>query len=1267
MTHLINITTLRFDLSVNHVFVCLFYADDYTLSVQVSSHYDSTDVSMKISVRPPLNRLLISSSIPVPLVRQTFFLEASAEPSTYPIFYTWDFGDGSENVRDIHRNVSHTFASAGVYNITVCANNTLTVLTNWLMVEVMEKISGLTISHNGPSELSSATVFRAVAIGTSLIWNFDFGDGSLLRNLTDGSISHIYESPGNYTVDVTVSNSVSQSHHSLSVEVYRLTLGGLLPTECVMSGKEIQFTALVNGNVSILTFHWLFGDGSLLTVVKGQSTVTHTFQTQGIFYISLTVFSSLTSLSLNTTLCVEAEIQNTTIQSSQEVSAVGEEVCFRVLVFPEQLTGYQLKWFSSPSGSITKTENTQRCFMFKEEGVVEVSVTTSNHVSHHTAKAGITVQTPLKKLSVAHDGQSDTLTVNTVASFWVATCIGSNVSVLWDFGDGSPVEEKQKVSHAFTSAGHFIVTATAFNAVSRDSVTLKVNVLLPVLDLSLHANKPYAVVGEEILFSAISSAISSTNYYWTVEGMNSTKEGTYQFGFAFLKPGVYQVRVIAQNLVSRKEAALLIEVFEKIEGLQIKCQNLTNMKYIPVQEKLLFIASITKGSNVTYHWLVTWSGINQQTTGDGELFQMLAENPGTLSVHLKASNKLGEATSIVSLVAVQRVTSAHITTETNTVALGKVVNISVSVIFGSNLQYIWYVDSDQSPLRTDGPFLLHTFTSLGRCLVRVTVQNILGQSNATKEFNVQEEVQEVDFKIEGKTHPFYISTDVAAPFSGLIWKGSDLHWNWKIKGAMTSLFNNTKQTFIYSFPRAGIYQVSLNVSNEINWQLVLHSVTVQDAIQDLMLNISKSSSCIGEQVTFIPTISVGSNESFVITFKNGDWIYTQKILEGRLTTASLPAGTYLVTVKAWNEVSSAEVSSSILVMENIQDLQIVNCCSTALEALKGIKFDAQIQRGFPVNYTWIFQLVGFEPMCFKGQEVIFTPPGSGSLSISVLATNGMCSKMVNETVTVQLPVKKVKLVSHSERIFVGHAVIFSANVNGGSNLSFIWDFGDSTEVLVTDLNTVNHTYYNPGKYNVMIKVLNSVSHKSTQLFTEVEELQCSRPQASLLHSQSTIFRSRPSYFEASVDVNCSAYKTRYLWEILKYSKCNNSKVKFYGDKTNFSSQVEGRTSPMLLIPKHSLDVGRYCLVFTVSLQGTPLLVQRKTAITVVNSPLVAIIKGGSKRLWSSLSNLILDGSESQDPDIKPEEEDALRYDWTFITLVGLPALTWPWCNKWKLL
>uniref|UniRef100_A0A3Q3IQE5 Polycystic kidney disease 1b n=1 Tax=Monopterus albus TaxID=43700 RepID=A0A3Q3IQE5_MONAL len=1186
----------------------------------------------------------------VPLnVTHLYTLRVKVDISLPVTFYTWDFGDGSKIVQGFNYRVNHTFGYAGVYNVSLCANNTITLLSTWLIVEVLEEISGLTVSYSGPSELSSATEFSAeVATGTNLIWNFDFGDGSLQENHRDGSISHIYKSPGNYRVDVTVSNSVSKAHQSINVEVYSLAVSGILPTECIINGKDSQLTALVNRNASILTFHWQFGDGSPLAVATGESSVVHSFPSQGIFNVTLTVFSSVTSVSFSTNICVEAPIASMVLKSSPDVVAVGEQVCFRVLVSPEQITGYHFKWFSKSSSFAAKVENSQKCFVFKDEGVEDVSVTASNKVSSRTATTSIIIQKPVSKLSVVHDSRSDTLIVNTVVSFWVASCAGSNVSMLWDFGDGSPVEQKLNVSHVFTSTGQFTVAATAFNTVSRDSVTLKVKVVLPVSDLSLHTNQPYAVVGEETLITAVSSALSNTSYYWTVDNTTISKQGTCQSRFVFPKPGVYQVRVTAQNLVSRMEAAIMIEVFERIQGLQIECQSLTNMKYVPTQVKLLFTASITKGSNVTYHWLVPQNEIKLPISGDGELFHLLAETPGEVSVQLRASNKLGEATSIVSLVAVERVTSAHITTQSNTVTLGKLVNISVSVVTGSDLKYLWYVGTDPSPLQTHAPFLLYTFTSLGYCLVRVSVENVLSQSTDTTQFVVQEEVQEVDFAIEEMKHPFYISTSAAVSLCGLVHKGSDMHWEWEVRRAQTRIFDATNQTFTYTFPHAGIYQVSLNVSNWINWQAVSHSVTVQDGIEGLQLNISKMSLCTEENVTFIPTVSKGSNISFVITFRNKDWIYSQSILEGQFITSSLPVGRHLVTVKAWNQVSSTEVSSSIFVIEHIQGFRLVNCCSTALEALKGIHLKAEVESGFPVNYMWKFHMVGSEPTWLTGQELLFTPPESGSFSVSVVASNGICSHTLNETVTVEWPVNKITFVCHSERIFVGHAVRFSATVSGGSNLRYLWEFGDSTELLMTESSTVNHTYYIPGKYSVTVKVLNSVSHVSTHLHIKVEELQCSSPQVSLVQGQSTIFRCRPSFFEASVHISCSAYKAMYLWEIFRDSDCTSGNIDFSGNKVILSSQVDA-TSPGLLLPKRTLSVGQYCLVFMVSLHGSPLFVQRKANITVVHSPLVAVIKGGSHRLWPSFSDLILDGSESRDPDVEPGVEDTLQYHWTFIT------------------
>lgn len=1226
----------------------MFCADDYEVHVQVSDQYENKDVFMKMRASLPLSHLLISSSPPMLLVEQRLFLEVSTFPTSSGVNYAWDFGDGSGIVRDAQQRVSHVFPSAGFYNITVNANNTLTVLSAWHMVEVSEKISGLAVSSSGPSELNYATNFTgAVATGTSLSWTFEFGNGSLMENLTDGSVSHVYKSPGIYTVRVTVSNSVSQAQQSITTEVYRLTVSGILPAKCVESGRDTQLTAQVNGNISTLTFHWLFGDGTSVTVVKGQSVVTHKFRTAGNFHINVTVFSAVASTSFNTTLCVEVAISNITMLSSQEVVAVGAEVCFWVLVFPEQMSGYQLQWLTSPSGLMSRAEKTQRCFVFRDEGVEEISVIATNNISIQTAIYRIAIQKPVEKFSAAHDIPRDTLTVDTAASFWVVSCVGSNVSVLWDFGDGSPVERTQNVSHIFTGTGNFTVTATAFNTVSRDSVTFHVNVLFPVSDLSIHINPPYGVVGEEAVFTAVSGATGNTRYFWIINGINSSILGTHQFGFTFLNPGVYQVRVIAKNSVGREEAAISVAVFERIEGLRIESQAIISMKYVPTHENLLFVPSVTKGSNVTYCWLATQSKNHLEITGEGDFFQISAETPGRILVQVTASNVLGEASSSLSLEGVERLKGALITSQSNVVALGKIVNISVSVAVGSHLRYLWHVKPNHPPVETSVSFLLHTFTTVGHPSVNVSVLNAISHSDVTKDFTVQEEVQEVDFEIDGGTRPFYIPSRCAVTLHGLNQKGSNLHWSWKIGGETIAFFN--KQTSIYSFLHAGIYQVSLNVSNRVSWMAVSHNVTVQDPIKQLVLKVSKSSSCSGEEVTFVAAISSGSNASFVITFRKRDWVYSQNIPGGRFTTSSLPAGALLVTVKAWNRVGSAEASSSILIVDGIQGLRIVNCCSGALEAEKGSFFKSEIQSRDPVNYTWRFHLVGFEPMWFAGQEVVFTPPGSGSLSISVLATDGVCSESVNGTTTVQWPVNNLSLVCHSDRIFVGHAARFSADVFNGANVSFLWDFGDSADLLATDSDKVSYTFHAPGKYSIVTIAFNNVSRITAQLIVEVEILQCSSPQVSLVHSWSTIVRSRSNYFEASVVSNCSAYSVRYLWEVLTLS-ATYPKLMLSGNKVRLRGQEAA--SPLLLIPKHTLSVGQYCLLFTVSLQGTPLHVQQNTTITVVNAPLVAVIKGGSKRLWPGLTDLTLDGSESQDLDREPGEEDTLKYDWAFMTLVN---------------
>ncbi|KAG7491706.1 hypothetical protein MATL_G00006860 [Megalops atlanticus] len=1227
--------------SVSHTFI---QPDDYMLRVQVFNRYDRIEKSVMVKVRSPLAGLHMSTTPPLLIVNQTFDLEALPWPSPYGILYTWNFGDNSKEVKGFDCKVRHILRAAGVYNVTVSASNTLSALTSWMLVEVIETISGVQLSNSGPNELGSTTVIKgSVCSGTSLLWTFDLDDGSTFKNLTDSYISHIYKSPGNYSVRVTVANPVSQAVQYIKVEIYRLTITGILPHGCLASGQEVRLRALVTGNVPTLIFHWDFGDGTPVTIIQGNSQVAHVYSSPGSYQINVTVFSSVGSHCYHTAICIESLITAVVLNSSSEAVALGKEVCFNVSVYPKLIhqPSYQFIWYNSSNNIYPVRGPSHYCFVFEKEGIHQVSVVVSNNISNKTEKALVTVQKPVTELTVKHDGHSGAVIINKTYSFWVETCSGTNVTVHWDFRDGSPRNEGKHVSHVFTSAGRYTVSVKAQNAVSQESVALDVDVLVPLSILALKIKQPVPEVGEETEVLAVLNVMNNVSFYWSVNPSIPPELGTSTFRYVFPKAGVYQIYVTAQNAVSKQEATIEVEVLERIQGLHITSESLVSMRYVPTRENIHLSASVIQGSHLTYQWQVLENGITK-TVCDGEHFQLFTETPGDILVELIVSNTLGRMNSSISLRAVERISGIMISTTRDTVPVGKPVKISVSVKTGTDLQYLWYVGDTLSPLPSHMPLLLHVFTSLGSVVVRVSVRNVLGSSETTKQLTVQEEIYEVNFKINHKTNPFFVPCISPVLLLGSVEKGTGLKWEWKLfmtNGGSASLGN--KQSVVYSFLEAGVYQVFLNASNDISWQTVSHRVTAQDAIQGLSLNVSGSTVCAGNPIVFTPMIFKGSDVQFSLEFNNGDFLVN--LVQNNFTTSNLPVGNYTVRARAWNQVSTSTMGLTVQVVEKVKGLRLVNCCSLVLESMKETSFKGEVQSKSPVMYHWIFHLVGYQPLYKEGPQVFYTPPSNGSLTVSLEASNGFCSQSLSERANIEWPVQDIRVVCNSKGIYTDYSVTFSAITKNGSNLVFQWEFGDSAEgTVITQSHAVSHLYRTPGRYIVQVTVFNNISRVVAQLPIEAKILECTRPKVSLVQKQSVILRSRPNYFEANVDLQgCTVYKTSYMWEVLRAPGCSED------DRIPLVNLTDV-TTPFLMLPKRILAVGSYCLRFTTRIQDTPLLQQQSIRITVVHSQLVPVIKGGSHRLWSSHRDLLLDGTESHDPDVGFQEGKPLQYHWDYI-------------------
>lgn len=137
-----------------------------------------------------------------------------------PTSWAWDFGDGNTSSS---QNPSHSFTAIGVYTVKLTATNAIGSTT---ATKVIIVTSDATPANNPPTASITASetsgiapltvAFSASADTTPAAYLWDFGDGvtSALAAPT-----HIFTSPGNYLVQLTVTNTYGSTTSSIMIIV----------------------------------------------------------------------------------------------------------------------------------------------------------------------------------------------------------------------------------------------------------------------------------------------------------------------------------------------------------------------------------------------------------------------------------------------------------------------------------------------------------------------------------------------------------------------------------------------------------------------------------------------------------------------------------------------------------------------------------------------------------------------------------------------------------------------------------------------------------------------------------------------------------------------------------------------------------------------------------------------------------------------------------------------------------------------------------------
>jgi gliding motility-associated-like protein len=192
----------------NPVSATYFVGQIYTVTLVVHDGGQDYTVSKSITVykKPQINftpdRTVGCSPL---LVNFTSSLSAGDGTITGAI---WNFGDGN-SLNSIASPVSNTYASPGVYTVSLTATNSFGCINTQKIADMVTVYPALVPAFNVDStalcSINQPVIFHNNSTGDgALTYSWNFGDGDT-SNLT--SPTHLYAAKGNYGISLTVSNT----------------------------------------------------------------------------------------------------------------------------------------------------------------------------------------------------------------------------------------------------------------------------------------------------------------------------------------------------------------------------------------------------------------------------------------------------------------------------------------------------------------------------------------------------------------------------------------------------------------------------------------------------------------------------------------------------------------------------------------------------------------------------------------------------------------------------------------------------------------------------------------------------------------------------------------------------------------------------------------------------------------------------------------------------------------------------------------------------
>uniref|UniRef100_A0A668TEH4 Polycystic kidney disease 1b n=1 Tax=Oreochromis aureus TaxID=47969 RepID=A0A668TEH4_OREAU len=285
----------------------------------------------------------------------------------------------------------------------------------------------------------------------------------------------------------------------------------------------------------------------------------------------------------------------------------------------------------------------------------------------------------------------------------------------------------------------------------------------------------------------------------------------------------------------------------------------------------------------------------------------------------------------------------------------------------------------------------------------------------------------------------------------------------------------------------------------------------------------------------------------------------------------------------------------------------------------------------PVEFVWHFGDYTSATTTSRTITRKYLKPGRYNVSVT-MSHGKMAVTSDMFPVVVQRTVKLNKLV-HRASVLQNHTVVFSCQVNMGTDVNFLWSFGDGTSR--SGQSTERHIFHRMGEFRVEVTASNLVSSASLSSHIFVVDQPCQPPPVKNMGPLKLQVRRYDVVhlgvtYETEVDCDVSR-GLRYSWTL------------FDSAGRAVSLRLTDTHRQTLVVQSHLLQYDTYTATARVQVVGSVVYSNYSVKVQVMPSPPVAFIQGGTNIFLNNRNTIVtLDGQASYDPDFPT---NPLSYSW----------------------